>query len=193
MKTKYILLLTFLITLISSCKEETEVREIEQQKEAQKREVIYQNISKNWTFTIRPVDGSTQSRVNSWIEWRAFLNEINQKPQKTIGEFQKKADALTKKVDELNLKIPEQFNKPQVRGRIAVISTKIKMMDLFIHLNKIPDAKVVDFIKDINVEILALQQQLEEIVRRTQIPKEVGEPEIIRIQDTTRAIPDSPF
>ena len=192
MKTKYILLLTFLITLIS-CKEETEVREIEQQKEAQKREVIYQNISKNWTFTIRPVDGSTQSKVNSWIEWRAFLNEINQKPQKTIGEFQKKADALTKKVDELNLKIPEQFNKPQVRGRIAVISTKIKMMDLFIHLNKIPDAKVVDFIKDINVEILALQQQLEEIVRRTQIPKEVGEPEIIRIQDTTRAIPDSPF
>ena len=53
------------------------------------------------------------------------------------------------------------------------------------------DTKVVKNIGEINQEILSLQLQLEEIVRRSQIPKEAGEPDRIRIQDTTRAIPNT--
>ena len=65
-------------------------------------------------------------------------------------------------------------------------------MDLFIHLNQIPDQKVVQHVKDINVEIVSLQMQMEEIVKRSLIPREEGEPDFIRMRDTARAIPTMP-
>ena len=64
-------------------------------------------------------------------------------------------------------------------------------MNLFINLNQIQDTKVVKNITEINEEISSLQLQLEEIVRRSQIPKEAGEPDRIRVQDTARAIPNN--
>jgi len=63
-------------------------------------------------------------------------------------------------------------------------------MDLFIHLNQIPSSKVVKLISEINTEIDYFQLQLEEIVKRSQIPMEEGEEDIIRMKDTTRAIPN---
>jgi hypothetical protein len=60
-------------------------------------------------------------------------------------------------------------------------------------LNQIPDVKVVKLIGDINLEIEYLQLQLEEIVKRSQIPKEEGEPDFVKMRDTTRAIPNTPI
>jgi hypothetical protein len=65
-------------------------------------------------------------------------------------------------------------------------------MDLFIHLNQIPDNKVVKLVGEINMEIEYLQLQLEEIVTRSQIPREEGEPDLIKMKDTARAIPSAP-
>jgi hypothetical protein len=123
------------------------------------------------------------------MEWRAFIIEINLKPKSSIGAFQKKAAMLSKKVVDLNLSIPLEFNKPQVRSRITVLSTKIKALDLFIHLQQIPDKKVIQFIQESNIEINSLTLQFEEIVRRSQIQREEGEPDFIKMKDTTRAIP----
>lgn len=191
MKFKIIYFLALLF-LVISCKDDTVELKLEQAKEAKKKEVIFDNINKGWVFNTPNLESITQSKVNRWIEWRAFLTEVNQKPKSTIGAFQKKATALSKKVTELNNNIPTEFNKPQVKSRIAVLTTKVKSMDLFIHLNQIPDQKVLQLIKDINVEILSLQMQMEEIVKRSLIPREEGEPDFIRMKDTTRAIPTTP-
>jgi hypothetical protein len=179
--------------LLFSCQDNNKELLIEQAKEAQKKEVIFNNINNGWVFNIAPVEPSTQARINNWMEWRNFLTEINQKPKSTLGAFQKKATTLSKKVVDLNNNIPEEFNKPQVKARIAVITTKVKSMDLFIHLNQIPAVKVVKLIGDINMEIEYLQLQLEEIVKRSQIPKEEGEPDFVKMRDTTRAIPNTPI
>ena len=56
------------------------------------------------------------------------------------------------------------------------------------HLNQIPDNKVLKIIADTNIEITSLQLQMQEIVRRTQIPREAGEPDYIKMKDTARAI-----
>ncbi len=185
--------LFILSLLLFSCQDNNKELLIEQAKEAQKKEVIFNNINKGWVFNIAPVEPTTQARINNWMEWRNFLTEINQKPKSTLGAFQKKATTLSKKVVELNNNIPVEFNKPQVKARIAVITTKVKSMDLFIHLNQIPDVKVVKLIGDINLEIEYLQLQLEEIVKRSQIPKEEGEPDFVKMRDTTRAIPNTPI
>ena len=191
MKFKFICFLLLSITLFS-CKDDTAERLVEQKKEAQKKEVIFDKINKGWVFITPNLETTTQNKVNNWIEWRAFLTEINQKPKSTIGAFQKKAKALSKKVTELNNNIPSEFNKPQIKSRITVLTTKIKAMDLFIHLNQIPAPKVLQFINDINTEITSLQMQMEEITRRNQIPREEGEPDLIRMKDTARAIPSTP-
>lgn len=192
MKYKIIYLLVVLGSFIS-CKNETDIRVVEQLKEAQKKEVIFNNINKGWVFAINAVEPTTQSKINRWIEWRAFLSEINQKPKSSIGAFQKKSAALSKKVIDLNNNIPSEFNNPQIKSRITAVTTKIKTLDLFIHLNQIPDEKVIQLITDVNIEIKALQRQMEEIVHRSLIPREAGEPDYIKIKDSSRAIPDSSF
>jgi len=192
MKFKIIYFLT-LIFLVVSCKDNTEELKLEQVKEAKKKEVIFNNINKGWIFNIAPVEPTTQSKINGWMEWRNFLTEINQKPKSSIGAFQKKASTLSKKVMDLTTTIPPEFNKPQVKARIAVVTTKVKSMDLFIHLNQIPDVKVIKLVGEINMEIEYLQLQLEEIVKRSQIPKEEGEPDFAKMRDTTRAIPNTPI
>lgn len=185
------LVLLLLSLVLFSCQDENKIRYIEQQKEAKKKEVIFNNINKGWVFTIRPLDPNVQGKINNWMEWRSFLTEINQKPKSTIGAFQRKAKVLSKKSAELKNNIPYEFNKKQIISRITVIETKIKSMDLFINLNQIQDDKVVKIITEVNIEIASLQLQLEEIVRRSQIPRESGEPDFISIQDSTRAIPNT--
>lgn len=186
-----LLYLVFFMLVLASCQNDNATLIIEQQKEAKKKEVIFNNINRGWVFNIAPVEPITQSRINSWMEWRNFLTEINQKPKSTIGAFQKKSKALSVKVMDLNNTIPLEFNKPQVKARIAVVTTKIKSLDLFIHLNQIPDAKVVKLVGEINMEVEYLQLQMEEIVKRSLIPREDGEPDILSMKDSTRAVPST--
>jgi hypothetical protein len=189
MKLKSIYLFLFSI-LLFSCQNDNKTLVLEQLKEAQKKEVVFKTINRGWFFEIATVEPVTQSKINGWMEWRNFLTEINQKPKSTIGAFQKKASILSKKVVDLNSGIPGEFNKPQIKARIAVLTTKVKSLDLFIHLNQIPSGKVVKLIGEINTEIDFFQLQLEEIVKKSQIPMEEGESDIIKMKDTTRAIPD---
>ena len=190
MKLKLICFFLLSIVLFS-CKDDTVERLAEQKKEAQKKEKIFERINQGWVFVVPNLETVTQTKVTNWLEWRAFLTEINQKPKSSIGAFQKKAKVLSKKVMELNNNIPPEFNTPPIKSRITVLTTKIKAMDLFIHLNQIPDKKVLKFIDEINVEIMSLQLQMEEITTRSLIPMEDGEPDIIRMKDTTRAIPST--
>jgi len=176
-----------------SCQNDNSSLLIEQQKEAKKKEAIFNTINRGWEFDIAPMDPQTMARIGTWNEWRNFLREINQKPKSTLSAFQKKATVLVAKSNELLLGVPQEFNKPQVRARIMVINTKLKSMDLYIHLNQIPDDKVVQLVGEVNTEIEYLQLQLEEIVQRSLIPREEGEPDFQKMKDTTRAIPNTPI
>ena len=84
------------------------------------------------------------------------------------------------------------YNTPEVKSRIAAITTKINAINLYINLQQIPDKKIVELIPSINTEVNALQFQLEEITRKSQIKMEDGESDMLQMLDTTRAIPSSP-
>jgi hypothetical protein len=64
-------------------------------------------------------------------------------------------------------------------------------MDLFIHLNQIPDDKVAFLIGEINKELVSLERQMDKIVERSKVPKEQGEEDFLKMLDTTRAIPNA--
>jgi hypothetical protein len=183
-----VLLMAFL--LLFSCQENKEQRLIENAKDAKKKETIFNNINNGWNFNANPINPAAQGLVTMWPEWRGFLLELNSKPKSTIGAFQKKAKELSKKVAELNNNIPMAYNKPEVKSRIAVLISKINSLNLFINLDEIPDQKVVALVSEINTELLSIQSQLDEIVRKNSIPKEEGESDLIQMLDPSRAIPN---
>lgn len=191
MKFKYIYVFLLILGLFS-CKNENEKRQVESIKDIKKKELIFSIIDKAWVFNAKPINETSRSSALAWKELREFLSELDQKPKKTIGAFQKKSAELSKKVLALNNQIPSEFNKPQIKARIAILITKVRMLDLYIHLSDIPEQKVIALIPEINIQLVALQNQMDKIVQKSKIPLEEGESDLIKMLDSARAIPNSP-
>lgn len=189
MKLKFIAFISFLF-LFNSCKNDDEKQLAENIKATQKKELIFENINKGWVFNAVPINATAQKNTLSWNEWRLFLRELAQKPKKSIGAFQKKATELSKKAMALNENIPETFSKPEIKSRISTLITKVRLLDLFIHLDNIPDTKVLILVRQINEELTSLQNQMDKIVQKSLIPLEEGESDLLKMLDTARAIPN---
>jgi hypothetical protein len=190
MKYKIIPFLFLLISLCS-CKDDNQKRIAENEKDAKKKEVIFSNIKKGWVFYDAPINTTAEESVATWNELRLFLAELAQKPKKTIGAFQQKATAISKKAMALNENLPIQFDKPQIKSRISTLITKVRLLDLYIHLDVISDKKVVHLIAEINNELASLQRQMDKIVEKSKIPVEEGESELMKMMDDSRAIPNN--
>lgn len=182
-----------LFLLLTSCKEDNQQRLAENKKAAKKREVIYKNISTNWNFYATPINTTSEQSVASWTEFRQFLDELAQNPGKSLNGYQIKAAELSKKALLLNSNIPYQFQQPQIKSRIGTLITKVRLLDLFIHLDAIPDKKVVVLVSEINAELVSLQRQMDKITEKSKIPVEDGESDMLRMLDTTRAISTTPM
>ena len=181
-----------LIVLFASCKNDDQKRIAENAKDAKKKEVIFENIKKGWEFYDEPINEATEEGVKTWSELRLFIQELAQKPKKTISAYQHKAKAISKKALALRNNVPELFNKPQIKSRISVLITKVRLLDMFIHLDDIPDKKVVQLVGEINKELATLQRQMDILTEKSKIPEEQGEDEMRRmLLDSARAIPNS--
>ncbi len=66
------------------------------------------------------------------------------------------------------------------------------MLDLYIHLNDIPDQNVLVLVGEINTELASLQNEMQKIVQKSKIPLEEGESDLLKMLDTARAIPNTP-
>lgn len=191
---KFKIIYTFLLlVLFASCKDDSQKRLDEKEKELKKKELLFSKISKGWVFYDTPINETAEETVEDWTELRSLLNELSLKPKKTIGAFQQKAAVISKKAIALNVSIPEQFNQPQIKSRIATLITKIRLLDLYIHLDNIADDKVVKVIPEINNELASLQRQMDKIVVKSKIPVEEGESELKKMMDVSRAIPNDPI
>jgi hypothetical protein len=189
MKNKIMFFIS-LVFILNSCQNDDQKRAAENRKEAKKRELIFKNIEKAWVFYDTPLTVAAETSLASWNEWRLFLAELAQKPKKTIAAFQQKATAITKKAIALNGNIPYTFSKPAIRSRIAALTTKIQMLDLYIHLDNIPDKKVAQLVTEINLELVSLERQMDKVIDKSKIPTEEGESELRNMMDSSRAIPN---
>lgn len=174
-----------------SCQDDDAIREKERLKTLEKSEIIYKKINKNWNFKTSAPTNEVAAVLKNWRQWSDFSRELEQKPKSSINAFRKKAIALSKKAEELNDNLPSKFDNPQVRSRISIIITQVHQLDLYINLDKIPADKVIAIIPNINKGLESLQAQFQEILRKEKIPMEQGEADMIRMLDTTRAIPSS--
>lgn len=190
MKNKLTLLFLVLFTQFS-CKNENDQRLADNLRDTKKKELIFTTINKGWIFYDSPINSTSEATLATWTEWRAFMEELGKKPRKTISAFQQKSKALSLKVMALNNNIPSQFDTPQIRSRIATLTTQVRMLNLYINLDRVSDKKVTKLVAEINIELVSLQRQMDKIVEKSKIPMEVGESELLKMLDTTRAIPSS--
>ncbi|WP_396176921.1 hypothetical protein [Flavobacterium sp.] len=190
MKFKFLLFLVPL-TVLLSCQDEDAIREKERLKNVEKSEVLFEKINKSWNFNAFSGSEEVRSILKNWNEWNDFSRELSQKPKSSINAFRKKAIALSKKAEALNNNVPEKFNNPQVKSRISIIVSQVHSLDLYINLDKIPAEKVVGIIPNINKGMQSLEAQFQEILRKEKIPLEQGESDMIKMLDTSRAIPSS--
>jgi uncharacterized lipoprotein len=179
MKIKLLLVSVFLVLV--SCKDDNETqRQIEIVKFNKEKELVFASLNKNWNFQQQSLTPESQNIATDWNEWRLFTNELSQKPKGTIGAFQRKSKALVQKAEVLLKTIPEKINKPQFRSRLMAIVTKVKALNTFINLDQIPQKRVLTLVADLNIEVKAFQDQIEEVVRRSHIQLEEGEGEMIQ-------------
>lgn len=163
-----------------SCKDDSESRLQDIARNNKKNEQIFSKIDKAWDFDAPTMNPDVQKIIANWEEWRLFMRELEQKPKSSIGAFQQKARTLSKKVTDLSNNIPKTYDKPEIRSRIMTLSTKVKSLDLYINLDKIPEDKVLKLIPEVNAELASLQYHMEKIVKKSQIRLEDGEAEMIR-------------
>lgn len=190
MKFKFIAFLLSSFVLFS-CQDEDVIREKERLKNIEKSEVIFAKIDKAWSFDMNSSTSEVNAILKIWPQWNDFSREIEEKPKSSINAFRKKAISLSKKAEDLNKNIPEKFNNPQVKSRISIIVTQLNQLDLYINLDKIPAEKVIAIIPNVNNGLQSLEAQFQEILRKEKIPMEQGEADMIKMLDTTRAIPSS--
>lgn len=166
--------------LTISCKDDSGTRLQDIARNDKKNEQIFSKIDKAWDFNAPSTNQDVQNIIQNWDEWRLFTTELEQKPKSSIGAFKQKAKTLSKKVTDLSNNIPKSFDKPEIRSRIMTLATKIKSLDLYINLDKIPEEKVLKLIPEVNAELESLKYHMEKIVKKSQIRLEEGEAEMIR-------------
>ena len=177
--------------LLFSCKDDEAQRRAETVKTAKQNDSILKVISENWRFNVAPVSPKVAEYLNPWNEWRQYIDEISQKPTGSLTAYKEKTKNIVSKSQQLNNNIPAFYNKPQLRSRIAVLITKTQSLSTYINVDVIPDKKIISLIKEITHETTALQNQMDELVRKSEIPKETGEDEMLKALDTVRmANPD---
>ena len=189
--TNKIIVFFSLIFILFSCQDDSQKRIAENKKEVKRKEVIFKNIEKGWVFYDTPITEASEKSIATWKELGSFLAELAQKPKKSIGAFQQKSTALSKKAMALNDNVPYNFSKPQIKSRISTLITKVRLLDLFIHLDNIPDKKVTKLVAEINLELVSLQRQMDKIVEKSKIPVEEGEADLLKMMDASRAIPNT--
>ncbi len=187
---KAIILFCF-AAMIVSCNEDDRQRELQALKTEKQNDSILKVISSNWKFNVPPVTQKVDAKIAEWNEWRQFKTELEEKPKGNLNAYRQKVKNIVNKTDQLYNNIPAFFDKPQVRSRIGVLRTKVYSLYTYTNLAVMPDKKVLSLINEITKETTSLQNQLDELVRLSEIPKEMGEEEMLRARDTVRlANPD---
>ncbi|OCB77264.1 hypothetical protein [Flavobacterium crassostreae] len=183
----------FLVLLLFvSCKEENSKKNVATTKELKKKELLLSTISNAWDFYDTPINQTAEQSVVTWTELRNLLQELHLKPKGTISAFQQKATAIATAATALSQNIPQCYNQPEIKSRIGTLITKIKLLDLYLHLDAIAQDKVVQIIPEINKELASLQRQMDKIVVKSNIPTEQGESELKQMKDASRAISNQP-
>jgi hypothetical protein len=124
------------------------------------------------------------------LDRTAFVYRVGSKTKKNHWCFPAKSTAISKKAMALTTNIPVQFNASN-KSRIPVLITKVRMLDLYIHLDK--SQMTGGGIAEINKELASLQREMDKIVEKSKIPVEEGESELVKNDGSCKSDNTTPY
>ena len=182
---KFRLIVFFLSFIIVSCNNKDE-RVADSARAEKLNTAALETLSKNWHFAVPPANIKVQNQIRGWNQWHSFVQELQQMPKGSLNAFRTKSKNLTTKGQLLESNIPPIFNKPAVKSRISTLNTKLKSLETYISLQVVPTDKVLKLLPEVSSELASIQNQMNEIIIKSEIPKEEGELIMLQALDTTR-------
>jgi hypothetical protein len=172
--------------MLFSCEDDQTERVAQAKRISIQNDSIVKALGKNWKFNMPVPTAKVREQLGNWGEWEQFKIELAQKPAGDLQAYRQKTKDLVKKAEMARSTIPAYFGKPQVRSRFDVLITKIKSLHTYVSVDPVPTKKVFEIIAGINYEASSIFSQFDEIIRIKEVPKEVGEEEMLRALDTVR-------
>lgn len=178
----------FLIVLVlftmNNCKNKEQTLSV---KDPESKQIdVFGEVSKLWQFSTTELTPAAQIYINGWEEYRVFNEETKTKPLATISAFQQKSKSLTEKVSLLENTLPPFYQTPAIKSRLKVLTTHFQSLDMYLHLDNIPVKKIKYYLTEINQSWRDLHDKMNEIQYKSVIPKEEGEQQMIKLNDTIK-------
>lgn len=157
-------------------------------KEAKVKKIKFEKIKMAWDFYNTPINETAEEATINWRPFKLLLTELGRKPKNSIEAYQRQAIAIGNTAVNLQYRIPETYNIPEIKARINLVATKAKLVDLYLSLDPIQEDKVIQYINETNRDLAALQRDMERIVQKSKIPLEEGEATLIEaIKDSKKS------
>lgn len=183
-----------LIFLLLACNQEPNAQKEDRKKQFAKEQEAFQAIEKAWVFSPSILYPESINLINSWKSYIEFRDFLKQKPKTSLQAFKEKAIFLREKSDLMNFDIPQNINLPDLVGRLHIIQTECKNLEMYLALQQVPVKEVNYTVVQLNQAILDLENRINEIYIKSKIPLEKGELEMLeRLKDTSRAAKNTDF
>lgn len=182
---KFKLIVLFLSLCMVSCNNKDE-RIADSARAEKLNSAALETLTRNWHFAVPPANIKVQNQIRGWNQWHNFMRELQQTPKGSLNAFRTKSKNLTTKGQLLESNIPQMFNKPAVKSRISTLNTKLKSLETYISLQVVPTDKVLKLLPEVSAELASIQNQMNEIIIKSEIPKEEGELIMLQALDTAR-------
>lgn len=185
----YILVpLLFLVSILTfSCKEDNKFEKEQELKLTQHKDSVYQFLTKNWNLRIPETTPELDQILQEWKPWQELAQEVRLKPVSSIGAFQKRSARLAELISSLTYQeYPAELNLPDIKTRVSLLQTALNNLNMFLEVEPIDIKKLDHDIKYVNRAFRLLTAQMEENIRKANIPQEEGEAEMLEAIDNER-------
>lgn len=181
---KYIALIILTTFTILACKKETV--QTEKPVATISQDSLVRSIHDKWKFTVAINNSTISKNLSNWEDWRNYVNELTIAPNPSLGNMAHKTTKLVSMVAVLKNSIPEKYNKQETKARLALLETNIQSLDMLLGLEPINIKEIHKLLANIQKNTNSIINQFNEFEVKAQIPKEIGESELIQPVDTIK-------
>ena len=181
---KYIALIVLTALSMLSCKKET--TQADKPVATISQDSLVRSIHDKWKFTIAINNPTITKNLSNWEDWRNYVNELTIAPNPSLGNLAHKTTKLVSMVAVLKNSIPEKYNKQETKARLALLETNIQSLDMLLGLEPINIKEIHKLLANIQKNTNSIINQFNEFEVKAQIPKEIGESELIQPVDTIK-------
>ena len=179
----------FIITLLGmfmliSCNEKT--KQITPIKQPISKDSLVRIIHDKWKFTVTLNNPKVSQNLSNWEDWRNYVNELTISPNASLDHLKRKAQNLVSSTTVLKNSIPEKYNKQETKARLAVLLTNVQNLDMLLELEPLNVKEITKLITNIQKNTNSIINQFNEFEIKSQIPRELGEDQLIQPIDTIK-------